>query len=162
MAPRSCFVCIPDDREVVNRDVIEPAGSEVVHRLAFLEDIHLVHVVLDHSEIKVDDIILVVLVLKVDLSEHFGAGKLNFDIFDVVAHFRAGLVIGIRDSDLNPVERAVGGVIEDLPLDVVEHVEGRVLVYIHCNGVVKYLVCGRRGLNAYAGKRDCRNNDERG
>ena len=159
MAPRSCFVRIPDDREVVNRDVLKPAGSEVVHRLAFLEDIHLVHVVLDHSEIKVDDIILVVLVLKVDLSEHFGAGKLNFDILDVVAHFRAGLVIGIRDSDLNPVERA-DAVIEDFPLDVVEHVEGRVIVHIHSDSEVKYLV-GRLGLNAYAGKCDYRNKDER-
>ena len=67
-------------------------------------------------------------------------------------------VIPVRDAQIDPVERAVLLIVQDLPFDVVEHGKGGVVVHVHGDGKVQDLV-GRCGLCLRSRKKE---SDEQG
>ena len=61
------LVGVPADNEVVDGNSFEPSGREVENSLAFGQDVHLVHVVLNKKEIKGNGLVLVIIPVEIDI-----------------------------------------------------------------------------------------------
>ena len=138
--PGAGLVRVPPDGQIFHFNLVKPGRRVGKYRLSLDVAADLVHIVLDKGELKACHLVLVIAAVQIDGCRR----AIVLYVADVVSQSSDPGMVAVGKTDIHPVQRAVGLIVQHLPVYVIGHLQGGVLLHVHSDQEMLDLI-GRSG-----------------